>query len=164
MQILAANRIFADHYQIVVCDDVMAFSEESNWGEGDVEKGFAGNERFRMVGTEADLNDHWVEVACSDEPPGYEPWQRVTCFGLSCNSGEIHVMSVTDVEPSISIRVPKGHYSVFVCGCNMGIDQSSLDEDNELTDAQLAERKDLEWYRIVLVPGEPTQQGRLKDE
>ena len=164
MQILAATRIFADNYQLVICDDVMAFTEESNWCEGDVDRGFSGNDRFRMVGTEADLNDHWVEVAYADEPPSLEPWQRVICLSLSCNTGEIHIMSLIDDEPSISLNLPKGDYSVFVAGCNMGIDQSSLDEDDELTDEQLAARKDLEWYRIFVVPGQPVQQGRIKDE
>lgn len=164
MQIVAANRIFADNYQLAICDDIMAFTEESNWCEEDVERGFSGNERFRMVGTEADLNDHWVEVAISDEHPNLDPWQRVTCVGLSCNTGKIHIMSVTDNEPPISLNLPKGDYSVFVAGCNMGIDQSSLDEDDELTDEQLAARKDLEWYRIFVVPGKPVRQGRIKDK
>ncbi len=164
MQILAATRIFASHYQLAICDDPMAFTEESNWGEGDLERGFAGNERFRMVGTEADLNNHWVEVAISDEPPDPEPWQRITCVGLSCNTGRIHIMSVIDNEPPISLDFPKGDYSVFVAGCNIGVDQLSLGEDGDLTDEQLATRKDLEWYRIFIVPGKPIQQGRLKDE
>ena len=164
MQIVAATRIFASHYQLAICDDIMAFTEESNWGEDDSKNGFAGNDRFRMVATEAHLNDHWVEVAIADEPPNLEPWQRVTCVSLSCNTGEIHIMSVIDNKPSISLNLPKGDYSVFVAGCNMGVDQLSLGEDNELTDEQLAERKDLEWYRIFLVPGKPIQQGRIKDE
>ena len=94
MQIVAANRIFADNYQLAICDDVMAFTEESNWCEEDFERGFSGNEKFRMVGTEADLNDHWVEVAIADEPPNLDPWQRVTCVGLSCNTGKIQIRDV----------------------------------------------------------------------
>lgn len=164
MQIVAATRIFASHYQLVICDDIMAFTEESNWGKGDYERGFAGNSRFRMVGTEADLNDHWVEVAIADEPPNLEHWQRITCVGLSCNTGRIYVMSVIDYEPPISVDLPKGDYSVFVAGCNIGIDQLSLGEDTDLTDEQIAVRKDLEWYRIFLVSGKPVQQGRIKDE
>ncbi|MEL6554862.1 MAG: hypothetical protein AAFQ63_15555 [Cyanobacteria bacterium J06621_11] len=73
-------------------------------------------------------------------------------------------MSVIDHEPPISVNLPKGDYSVFVAGCNIGIDQLSLGEDADLTDEQIAVRKDLEWYRIFLVPGKPVQQGRIKDE
>lgn len=159
-----AARIFASHYQLVICADPTAFTEETNWGGGDAERGFAGNERFRMVGTEADLNDHWVEVKVVEEPPELESWQRVTCVGLRCSSGRIHVMSVIDDEPPISLDLPQGDYSVFVAGCNLGVDQNSLGEEDELTDEQLAHRKDVEWYRIFIVPGTPTQVGRLKDE
>lgn len=163
MQILAATRILASHYQFVICDDPSAFTEESNWGEGDLERGFAGNERFRMIGTEAHLNDHWIEVVRSDKPPDLEPWQRVTCVAITCRTQRIHIMSVTDDEPLISLDFPNGFYSVFVAGCNIGVDQASLGEDSELTDEQLAARSDLEWYRIFIVPGKPARQGRLKD-
>lgn len=164
MQIIAATRIFTSHYQLAICDDTMAFTEESNWGGSDSEQGFAGNDRFRMVGTEADLNDYWVEVAIANEPPNLDPWQRVTCVSLSCSTGQIHIMSMTDSKPPISLNLPKGDYSVFVAGCNIGIDQISLGKDSKVTEDQLATRKDLEWYRIFIVPGKPIQQGRIKDE
>lgn len=160
----AAARIFASHYQLVICDDTSAFTEESNWGDGDTERGFAGNEHFRMVGTEADLNDHWVEVEFSESPPELGNWDRVTCVGIHCSSGQIHVMSVMDQEPPISLEIPPGEYSAYVAGCNLGVDQYSLGEEGVLTDQQLAERNDLEWYRIFIVPGKPDQVGRLKDE
>lgn len=147
MQLVAATLIFISHYQLVICDDAMAFTEESNWSGGDSERGFAENDRFRMVGTEADLNDYWVEVAIANEPPNLAPWQRVTCVGLNCSTGRIHIMSVTDSKPPISLNFPKGDYSIFVAGSNIGIDQISLGEDDKLTDEQLAERKDLGLFR-----------------
>jgi len=164
MQSDAAARIFASHYQLVICDDIAAFTEETNWGDGDVVRGFAGNEHFRMVGTEADLNDHWVEVQLADEPPTLEPWDRVTCVSLTCSTGKIHVMSVIDEMPAISLDVPDGEYSVYVAGCNLGVDQNSLSEEDELTDQQLAQRKDLEWYRLFIVPEKPGAVGRVKSE
>ena len=160
----AAARIFASHYQLVICDDPSAFTEETNWGDGHAEQGFAGSRSFRMVGTEADLNDHWVEVQLTNEPPPLDPWERVTCVSLWCSTGKLHVMSVVDDEPAITLNVPAGAYSAYVAGCNLGIDQNSLGEDDELTDEQLAQRKDVEWYRVFIVPGEPSQVGRLKDE
>mgnify|MGYP007059408995 CR=1 FL=1 len=159
----AAARIFASHYQLVICDDPTAFTEETNWREGDVERGFAGNDRFRMVGTEADLNDHWVEVWVAHEPPSLDSWDRVTCVSLQCTTGTVHVMSVIDNVPAISLMLPVGDYAVYVAGCNLGIDQNSLGEDQRLTDEQLAQRKDLEWYRIFITPGRPPQVGRVKD-
>lgn len=164
MQSHAASRIFASHYQLVICDDTAAFTEDTNWGDSDDERGFAGNEHFRMVGTEADLNDHWVEVRLVDEPPSLEPWDRVTCVSLTCSTGKIHVMSIIDDTPPISLDVVEGEYAVYVAACNLGVDQHSLGEADELTDEQLAQRKDLEWYRLFIVPGKPAKVGRVKSE
>ena len=156
-------RIFTSHYQLVVCSDVKAFAEASNWEDGDLERGFAGNEHFRMIGTEADLNDHWVEALLSQTPPDLEDWHRVVCVALENDSGQIHVMSVVDLEPPITIDAPRGHYSIYVAGRNLGVDQSSLGEEGELTDHEISQRKDLEWYRIFVVPGVPQKVGRIKD-
>jgi hypothetical protein len=164
MKTEAAARIFASHYQLVICDDPETFSEDSNWREGDVERGFSGHEGFRMVGTEADLNDHWVEVRIANDPPTLEPWQRVTCVSLRCNTGYVHIMSILDDEPPITLDLPKGDYSVYVAGCNLGVDQNSLGEFETLTDAQISLRKDIEWYRISIIPGKPDREGRIKDE
>ena len=156
-------RIFASHYQLVVCSDVTAFTEASNWQDEDTERGFAGHERFRMIGTEADLNDHWVEALLSQKPPDLADWHRVICFGLENDSGHIHVMSVVDTEPAITLDAPKGPYSIYVAGRNLGVDRLSLGEAEELTDHEIARRKDLEWYRIIAVPGAPEEVGRLRD-
>ena len=160
----AAARIFASHYQLVICDDPSAFTEDANWTEGDTERGFAGTEHFRMVGTEADLNDHWVEAQLADAPPSLDDWQRVTCVDVRCATGRLHVMSILDDEPPITLEVPEGVYSAYFAACNLGVDQNSLGEDDELTDEQLAQRKDLEWYRVFIVPGEPSRVGRLVDQ
>ncbi|MBC7882096.1 MAG: hypothetical protein H7Y37_12280 [Anaerolineae bacterium] len=160
----AAARVFASHYQLVICDDPTIFTEELNWRNGDFERGFAGNERFRMVGTEADLNDHWVEVRIVNDLPELDAWQRVTCVSFQCITGHVHIMSILDNEPSISLDLPNGNYAVYVAGSNLGVDQSSLGEYEKLTDTQLAHRKDVEWYQIFIVPGRPVREGRIKDE
>ena len=72
-------------------------------------------------------------------------------------------MSVMDSEPRITLEVPLGEYSVYVAACNLGVDQQSLGEEHELTDDELMQRKDLEWYRIFVVHGAPLVEGRLKD-
>ena len=166
---LGAARIFASHYQLVICDDPgRTVSDDDNWTDGKTTQGFAGSAVYRMIGTEADLNDHWVELVQSSVPPDLEDWQRITCVDFLTSNGDVHVMSVVDNEPSISAKVEPGEYAVYVAAQNLGIDQLSLGELNDdanaqLSDVELAARKDVEWYRIFLVAGRPTHRGRLVD-
>jgi hypothetical protein len=162
--LLGAARLFASHYQIVVCDDPSrSMTQEENWNAEKVAQGFAGTPCFRMIGTEADLNDHWIELHAADEAPKFDNWQRVTCVHFRSSTGKVHVMSVIDHVPAISAEIARGNYSAYVAGQNLGIDLLSLGEDKRLSDAELASRKDVEWYGIFLVPGLPDREGRLKD-
>jgi hypothetical protein len=161
---LATARIFASNYQIVVCDDPSRpLADEENWTPEKNLQGFAGAPSFRMVGTEADLNDHWIELCASDQPPLFDEWQRVTCVHFWCSTGKVYVMSIVDRKAPLSADIPEGNYAVYVAGQNLGIDLYSKGENVRLTDEELAARKDLEWYRIFLVPGIPSHIGRLKD-
>ena len=63
----------------------------------------------------------------------------------------------------VAADIPEGNYAVYVAGQNLGIDLHSKGENVRLTDEELAARKDLEWYRIFLVPGMPSRIGRLKN-
>jgi len=163
-KLLGAARLFASHYQIVICDDPRKIgSDFANWKDDKGNRGFAGSPTFRSVGTEADLNDHWVELVLSDEPPDLEEWQRVTCVDFRSDSGAVSVMSVIDDVPPISATIGQGEYTAFVAAQNVGVDQLSLAEEHELSDAELAARKDLEWYRIFLVAGKPQTVGRIVD-
>ena len=169
-KILGAGRVFASHYQFVLCADASRIlSDEENWTQTKVDRGYAGGEAFVLFGTEADLNDHWIELRLADVAPSADHWQRITCAPFTTESGTAHVMSVIDAEPVFSARVPPGDYAAY-CACqNLGIDQLSLGEldaaDAEpLDDAAFAVRTDLEHYTIFLVPGRPTQTGRLHDE
>jgi hypothetical protein len=139
-------------------------ADVENWTREKILEGFAGVPSFRMVGTEADLNDHWVELYAADEPPFVEDWQRIICVHFRCLSGKVHVMSVIDRQAAITADVAKGDYAAYLAGQNLGVDQRSKCEDVSLTDEELAVRKDLEWYRIYLVPGIPGHEGRLKDD
>jgi hypothetical protein len=161
---LGAARLFASNYQIVLCDDPRhPLTDADNWTKEKSAQGFAGHPLFRMVGTEADRNDHWIELYAADRAPPLEEWQRVTCVHFRSLTGRAHVMSIIDQVPSISVELPKGDYAAYFAAQNLGIDQSSRGEGRKLSDAELAARKDLEWYRIYLVPGAPVQEGRLKD-
>ncbi len=161
-QLLGAARVFASHYQLVVCDDpAQIIGDDDNWNEEKSARGFAGTPTFRMVGTEAHLNDHWVELVAADGPPSSEEWPRITCVHFRSRSGQVHVRSVVDNDPAISARIAPGDYAVYVGAQNPGIDQSTLGEDFELSDAEIAKRKDIEWYRLFLVLGKPETEGRL---
>ncbi|MDN3277936.1 competence protein ComJ [Frankia sp. RB7] len=163
-QLLGAARVFASHYQIVVCDDPFRpLGDNENWDDAKSKRGFAGVPAFRMIGTAADLNDHWVELVSSDQPPSPDEWQRITCVHFHSGSGRVHVMSVIDNNPPISADVEQGDYAIYVAGQNLGIDQSSLGETAKLSDAEIAERKDIEWYRLFLVRGKPESEGRVVD-
>ena len=164
--LLGAARVFASHYQIVVCEDpARPISDDENWNDEKFSRGFAGSPTFRMVGTEADVNNHWVELVATSQPPSTDEWQRVTCVHFRSTSGKIHVMSVLDFdsEPPISAEIEPGDYAIYVAAQNLGIDQLSLGEDHRLTDAEISARKDIEWYRLFLVPGKPETEGRLVD-
>jgi hypothetical protein len=159
---LGAGRVFASHYQIVVCDDpARGLGDGENWDEAAFEQGFVGGESFRLVRTQADLNDHWVELVASDTPPDPDHWDSVICVPFHSVTGQLHVMSVVTVAPDLSAEIGAGDFAVYVAGQNLGVDQFSLGEDDELTDEQLAARRDLEWYRLYVVPGAPPRVGRL---
>lgn len=163
-RLLGAARIFASNYQIVVCDDPSRpLEDEENWDAEKSKRGFAGVPTFRMIGTEADLNDHWVELVSSDQPPSLDEWQRITCVHFHCGSGQIHVMSVIDRDPSFSVEIEPGEYAIYAAGQNLGTDQLSLGETAKLSDSEIAERRDIEWYRLFLVPGQPDFEGRVVD-
>jgi hypothetical protein len=116
-----------------------------------------------MVGTEADLNDHWVELVAASQPPSVGDWQRITCVHFRSTSGKLHVMSVIDRDPAISANIEPGDYAVYVAAQNLGVDQLRLGEDFQLSDDLIAARKDIEWYRFFLVPGKPEIEGRMVD-
>jgi hypothetical protein len=158
--LLGAARLFASHYQFVICDDPSRMvADEENWSTSS--RGFAGRPQFRMIGTEADLNDHWVELCLSELSPSLDERERVICVHFRSEKGAVHLMSVVDAVPPITAAIVPGDYAAYVAGQNLGIDQLALGETAELSDAELAARKDLEWYRIFLVPGISAREGDL---
>lgn len=72
-------------------------------------------------------------------------------------------MSVIDSDPPISADIERGDYAVYAAAQNLGIDQSSLGETAKLSNAEIAERRGFEWYRLFLVPGKPEFEGRVVD-
>jgi hypothetical protein len=72
-------------------------------------------------------------------------------------------MSVVDDQPLLSEEIEPGDYGIYVAAQNLGIDQLSLGESEKLTDSEISVRKDIEWYRLFVVPGKPETEGRLID-
>lgn len=164
MESVRAGRIFASHYQILVCDDPRrGLPDEIGWDDAAVRRGVAGDTRTIAFITEADGNDHWVELSVSSIPPDLADWQRVLVAGFRSETGRVCVMSVIDDEPVLSMPIEPGDHTVYTAVQNLGVDLNALGDSVVLTDAELAARRDLEWYRIVVVPGTPPTIGRLKD-
>jgi hypothetical protein len=164
MNTTAAGRIFASHYQILVTDDPRrALPDEGIWDNEAVKRGYTGDARCRVFGTEADLNDHWVEVVVCDGSPAFAVWDRVTCFGFRSETGFLHVLSVIDDAPRITVEVVPGEYAVYAATNNLGKDPVAAVEGEALSDEELSRRKDVEWYKLFVVPGCPEVEGRVKD-
>lgn len=165
---LGAGRVFASHYQFVLCEDpARTLSDDENWTDATVDRGYAGSPDWRMIGTDADLNDHWVELASADVPPNAAQWHKIICFDFKTTTGAVHLMGLMDDDPAISARIAPGVYAAYACALNPGVDQQTTGEldagARHLTDTELAARHDLERYRVVLVPGPPESTGVVHD-
>jgi len=138
-------------------------TDDINWDDEKTKRGYAGDQHTILVGTEADLNDHWVDLYQADENPNYDEYQRVFSLHFSSETGNILISSVVDDEPEIEANIGKGEYTIYIAGKNLGVDQSSLEEEAELTDEEYKDRLDLERYSIFVVPGKPSIEGKVRD-
>ncbi len=167
-RVLCSGRVFASHYQFVLCEDPeRPLADDENWTDALLVQGFAGAPEWRMIGTDADLNDHWIELALGEAAPDGDDWHRIVCCDFQTRSGAVHVMGLMDEDPAISAHVAPGPYAAYVCVLNPGIDQQTTGELEagapQLSDQELAARDDLERYRVVLVSGAPVRTGVLKE-
>gem|GEM_PF-5105523 len=138
-------------------------TDDINWNQEKTQRGCAGNQNILLVGTEADLNDHWVDVFKVQAIPDFSEYQRVISLYFSNKTGKVIVSSVIDDEPSFEADLDQGDYTIYVAGNNLGVDQLSLGEENELSDAEIRERKDIERYSIFIMLGKPSMEGKIKD-
>jgi hypothetical protein len=159
-----AGRIFASHYQIVICDDPSrGLPDDIGWDDAAISRGVAGDAQTLAFITEADGNDHWVELCVSSAPPDIAEWQRVLVAPFRSRTGRVCIMSVIDDVPVLTAPIEPGDYGVYVAAQNLGVDLNALGAAGVLSDSELAVRRDLEWYRVFIVPGAPPTVGRLKD-
>lgn len=160
---IASGRIFADHYQFYVLDsEANPFEGVPMWDEDLARLGYTNADAVFYIGTVAHLNDHWIDVFQSSRVPDLDMCQRAIALPISIPSGRVHIMSPTDFEPAIVCDLEPGRYTAFTLASNIGVDQMSLEEEYELSDAEIERRTDLERYAIVFVPGIYDQTGVVK--
>jgi len=164
MKNLGSSRIFASNYQLMITDSMCrVITDDMNWDDEKAERGYAGDQHTILVGTEADLNDYWVDLYQTESKPNYDDYQRVFSLYFSSETGKVLVSSVIDNEPSIDAKIGKGDYTIYMAGKNLGVDQLSLGDETELTDAEYKDRLDLERYSIFIVAGKPSVEGKVRD-
>lgn len=167
METLGTGRIFADSYQFYVYDDAYdPFETLPEWDEANSARGFIADTRAVCLGTRAHLNDHWVELFVSAQAPEVGEAERVLAFNLSIQGNALALMGPTDGDEDIlRFEVSPGDYTLFVLAYNIGTDAFSTgeledqDDDDDLTDEELAARTDYERYRLILVPGHSAETG-----
>lgn len=138
-------------------------TDDMNWNKEKTQRGYAGDSNTIMIGTEADLNDHWVELYQTESIPCLQKFQRVYCLFFACEKGKVVVSSVIDDVAAIESDLPIGDYTVYIAAINLGVDQLSLGEDSELSDEEYKERYDIERYEIFIVAGKPNMEGKIRD-
>ncbi len=117
MEHLNSARVFASHYQLMITDSMnRMITDDINWDDDKVKKGFAGDKYIILVGTEADLNDHWVDLYQSDAEPPMDEYQRVIRLPFYSETGNIYISSVTDIgtDPSIEAEIGIGEYTIYM--------------------------------------------------
>lgn len=169
MKLLTEFRIFADHYQFFVYDSSADPCPESFYTEpdnqrsdlGSYQQGYITNGRTICFGTEAHLNNHWIEVYLSEQLPDLAEAQRVLALPLQVDSGKVAITNLLNLgEPISEIVVPSGQYTVYLFAFNLGVDEARewergdfVDDDRQLSDEELKAELNFERYKIVLVSG-----------
>ncbi|BAU13300.1 hypothetical protein LEP3755_38390 [Leptolyngbya sp. NIES-3755] len=169
MQLLAEFRLFADHYQFFVYDAAVDPCPESFYSDpdekrsdlGSYRQGFVTNGTTICFGTDAHLNDHWIEVFSSVQIPDFGQAERVIALPLKVDSGKVGITNLLYLrKPVKEVTIDAGIWTVYLLAFslgsdefhNRGIERPKLDSDR-LTDEQLRNNWEFERYRIVLVPG-----------
>lgn len=159
MQQLFSGRIFADHYQFYLYDNYPAWwAEMPDWIENDhSRKGYICNGRTIYIGTQADSNNHWLEIYSSDRPPSFNQCERAIGLNIEVQSGEL--VFDTTLGNGVSMRLEPGKYVAYILQFNLGEEEI---DSYRLSDEEFFQRTDLERYKIVLVPGTIKDEGVFK--
>jgi hypothetical protein len=143
-------RLFADHHQIHVTDDVVFGDLGEAWTDATVADHLALGEGVAGVGTVVDV-DVAVELEIVDEEPPLvlDGFDHVVEGSFEAVSGKVTVMGCTDYGPDAArFEVPAGWIRIRASGSNLDAAwhaDINSDEDPATTERVL----------IQLWPGEP---------
>jgi hypothetical protein len=160
--LLTETRFFADHYQFYVRDtavkalDALMSDFPMVGGRQGVDE--TGPFQFFMFGTFADLNAHWLRLVVSETAPAVEDYEFVACVQFRMKSNELAIDSI-DPEPALTVSLPKGDYSLYVCAKNVGADPN--DDAFELPDDEF-KKLPCESYDLIFVPSAAESYGVLR--
>ncbi|MBD2072347.1 hypothetical protein H6F86_00160 [Phormidium sp. FACHB-592] len=181
MQLLTEFRISADHYLFFIYDTGVNPSPDSFYSDpdekrsdlGSYRQGYITNGRTICFGTDAHLNDHWIEVYASTQVPAFGKAERVIALPLRIDSGRVAITNLLYLtEPMKQVDINPGVWTVYLLAFNLGTDRlfnrgiprpesRSGKQLDQLTDDQLKANWEFERYQIILVPGFQTPVGVL---
>jgi hypothetical protein len=160
MKLLGHFRVFAGHYQFLLCDyEADPLESLPRWSAKEVEKGYIATHEAAFITSRANLNDVVISVALAKKPPTATECERELSFPLTVSSGKLLVTSLDGYQTRDSVvSVPAGDYLVYVLSYNLGVDALSTGEVKKLGWKRLSNRQrfartDYEHHRVVLVPG-----------
>jgi hypothetical protein len=160
MQKKFAGRVQTSHFQFSLFDaNVDPGENMPDWAEADFSRrGYITNGQAIGIGTVADLHTPWIEVFLSKAAPNFDDCKRVLAINLAITS---EALILTDIMECLShrINIKNGEYIVYSLAYNLGVEGG-----DELSDEELEKAKDLERYKIVLVPGRTEHEGVIKGE
>ena len=152
-------RLFAGHYQFILCDaGADPLREVPRWPKDDFSRGYTVGKSTAFIISKATLNNIVVRVVLSDRRPAVPAdCERHITFNLSLPSGILHVTCLDGLASPNEVQVASGEYEVHVLSFHLGIDEFTTGElrnpnYRKLTDAERFERRDFEHHQVVLLP------------
>jgi hypothetical protein len=159
MSQLGRFRIFAGHYQFILCDsEADPLDDAPQWDRAATNRGYVAGESVAIIVSKAALNNIVVAVELATAAPADESAERQLTIPMDLPSGELWVTSLDGLNEPNGVSLPPGRYSCHVLSYNLGADQMSTGEllkpggDRQLTDRERFARTDYEHHRVVLVP------------
>ena len=156
---LGRFRIFAGHYQFILCDsEADPLDDAPEWDRAATKRGYVAGEWVALIVSKATLNSIVVTVELATAAPADESAERHLTIPMDLPSGVLWVTSLDGLNEPNAVKLPPGRYSCHVLSYNLGVDQMSTGEllkpggDRRLTDLERFARTDYEHHRVVLVP------------
>ncbi len=163
---LGRYRIFAGHYQFILCDsETEPLDDTPQWNKASTARGFVAGPSAAFIGVRAHLNNVVVAVELANAAPAIDGADRRLSIPLDLPSGRLWVTSLDGLNDPNVVTVPPGRRTCHVLSYNLGVDQMSTGEmlksggDRRLTDSERFARTDYEHHRVVLVRRKHASRG-----